>query len=375
MASFKTIAARGAVLLKTLLFLYLFLLSISIIGGAFKFMGEERVSQLLTQATGNRFLGLFVGVLTTGIVQSSSMVTSLVVSIVAGGVLPLRNAIPIMMGANIGTTVTNIIVSLGHIRRRAEFRRAFAAATVHDIFNILTTAIVFPLELVFGILEKSVVFLTGLMPRAETAFSHGHGPLKPLLKPPLDWLKGVLAGNLPEKTAGIVMASISLLLLFTSLVMLVKVLRKNMIGRLEAFFSRYLFRNPFLSLFLGFLITAVVQSSSVTTSLMVPLAGAGVLTLSQIFPFTLGANMGTTVTALLGSLGGSSITGLQVALSHCLFNAIGIAIFYPLRRIPITLARRFAITASVRKVYAFLMIALVFFVIPIGAILISEFFR
>lgn len=365
--------ARLKILFQTLALLYLFLLSINIIGSAFKFMGQERVAELLTQATDNRVLGLLIGILTTSMVQSSSMVTSLVVSIVAGGVLPLRNAIPIVMGANIGTTITNSIVSLGHIRRRAEFRRAFAAGTIHDIFNILTTIIVFPLELAFGFIEKSALFLTGLLPKASVDF--GHGPLKPILKPPVELLKRLLTSEEVDTAAGILMICIGLALLFFSLVMIVKVLRRYMLKKLEIFFSRYLFRNVFFSLFLGFAITAAVQSSSVTTSLIVPLAGAGILTLRQIFPFTMGANMGTTVTALLGSMGGSSVAGLQVALSHCLFNLTGILIFLPLKRIPIAIAWRFALIASVRKRYAFMMVGIVFFLIPVTSILIMELLR
>jgi len=358
----KNHLSRIILIARALLFLYLFLLSIKLIGSAFKFMGKEEVYQLLTQATDNRFLALFIGILATSIVQSSSMVTATVVSFAAGGVLPLTNAIPIVMGANIGTAVTNTIVSLGHIRRRNEFRRAFGAGIVHDIFNILTTLLLFPLEMAFGFLEKGALFVTNLLPQTE--FDMGGGPLNPILKPPVGWLKDMLTSQDVDMAAGIAMAVIGLGLLFFSLVMLVRVLKGYMLKKLEAFFSRYLFRNPLLSLFLGMGITAAVQSSSVTTSLVVPLAGAGILKIWQIFPFMLGANMGTTVTALLGSMGGESIVGLQVALCHCLFNICGIAIFLPLRRIPITLARRFAVAASTKKLYAFIMIASVYFVIP-----------
>ncbi|MEI5617209.1 thymidylate synthase, partial [Streptomyces brasiliscabiei] len=87
------------------------------------------------------------------LIQSSSTVTSIIVGLVAGG-LPVELAIPMIMGANIGTTVTNTLVSLGHVRYKDEFKRAFASATIHDFFNLLAVAIFLPLEMAFGILEK-----------------------------------------------------------------------------------------------------------------------------------------------------------------------------------------------------------------------------
>ena len=88
----------------------------------------------------------------------------------------------------------------------------------------------------------------------------------------------------------------------------------------------------------------MVQSSSITTSTIVPLAGAGVLTLRQIFPFTLGANIGTTVTALLAAITGT-VAALIAAISHLLFNIFGIIIIYGLpflRAIPLKFAERIA---------------------------------
>ncbi len=84
--------------------------------------------------------------------------------------------------------------------------------------------------------------------------------------------------------------------------------------------------------------TLVVQSSSVTTSLIVPLAGAGIVKLKKIFPYTLGANIGTTGTALLAALATGHPIAVTAAFAHLLFNIFGIVIFYPLRFIPIRLA-------------------------------------
>jgi sodium-dependent phosphate cotransporter len=145
-----------------------------------------------------------------------------------------------------------------------------------------------------------------------------------------------------------------------------------MLVRVEAFFGKYVFRNPLLSLLLGIIITAMVQSSSVTTSLLVPMAGAGILTIYQIYPFTLGANMGTTITALIAAMAATNVEGLRIALCHCLFNLCGIMIFFPLKGIPITMARRFSVFASQNKKYTFILIGVVFFLIPIAIIMLSE---
>ncbi|MGA0870053.1 MAG: Na/Pi symporter, partial [Planctomycetota bacterium] len=127
--------------------LYLFLVGIGAMGAAFKGMGKSFSEDLLGAGTSaGPLISLFVGILATTLVQSSSTTTSLVVGLVAVDMIPFDSAIYMVMGANVGTTVTNTIVSLGHISRSEEYRRAFAAATVHDFFNIIVLLIVFPLE-------------------------------------------------------------------------------------------------------------------------------------------------------------------------------------------------------------------------------------
>ncbi|UCD16467.1 MAG: Na/Pi cotransporter family protein, partial [Candidatus Zixiibacteriota bacterium] len=110
-------------------FLYLFILSITLLGDSFKLFGKEFAQSLLV-STSHPIVGLFIGILATSIIQSSSTTTSIVVGMVAGGLLSIDGAIPIVMGANIGTTVTNTIVSLTHITKSREFQRAFSGAIV-----------------------------------------------------------------------------------------------------------------------------------------------------------------------------------------------------------------------------------------------------
>jgi sodium-dependent phosphate cotransporter len=158
-----------------------------------------------------------------------------------------------------------------------------------------------------------------------------------------------------------------------SLRYLVVALKKIVLGRVEAFFDQTLFANAGRAMLFGLLITVLVQSSSITTSLAVPLAGAGILTLVQIFPYTLGTNVGTTITAMLAALAVGEISAVTVAFAHLLFNVCGIAVIWPIpaiRRIPLRLAGDFAAIAADHRWLAVAYIAVFFYAVPFAAILI-----
>ena len=112
---------------------YVLLVAVATIGGGFKLATGDQARELFAFAS-NPITALVIGTIATALIQSSSTVTSIIVGLVAGG-LPVEIAIPMVMGSNIGTTITNTIVSLGHVRQGEEFKRAFAAATIHDFFN------------------------------------------------------------------------------------------------------------------------------------------------------------------------------------------------------------------------------------------------
>ena len=277
----------------------------------------ERVSKNCLHSS-NPFVGVLLGSLTTALVQSSSTVTSVIVGMVAGG-LPVSVAIPMVMGANMGTTITNTLVSLGHLNHRQEFTRAFAAATVHDWFNLLTIIIFLPLEIAFGVLERA----SGL-----------------------------------------------LVLILVAIMYLGDALRTVLVGKAEKLVHLSVGRGPGSSILSGTLVTVLVQSSSTTTSLMVPLAGSGVFSLREVYPFTLGANIGTTITAILAATtvtGENKVTALQIALAHFLYNSMGVVTVYGvpwLRSLPLGGAQWIANLASERKGLALVYILLVFFAVP-----------
>jgi len=362
--------------------LFLFLVSLQMMGAAFKLFGSD-FSEWLLRNTKNPFVGLFVGILSTSIVQSSSATTSMVVTMVGQGSLSVTNAVPIIMGANIGTTVTCALVSLGHMTRREEFRRAMSGALVHDFFNLLAVAVLLPVELVTariwgtGVLERLATGLSGMLSGTEGVSYDS--PLKRLLKRAAGLVVDPLkhwAGDATEKkiAAGVIVLAVALALLFTMLFLMTKIMRRVLRGRAEKVLDRTIGRSALLGMVVGMVITAIVQSSSATTSLLVPLAGAGILTVEQIFPITLGANVGTTVTALLASLAAGP-AGLTIALVHLLFNASGIALIYPVpqvRRLPIRMAKWMAGVAAESKRFAFGFILGLFFVVPGLLILLSK---
>nr|XP_054751955.1 sodium-dependent phosphate transport protein 2A-like [Lytechinus pictus] len=134
--------------------LYFFICSLDLMSSAFRLLGGKEAGEVFSQneLLNNPVCGLMIGILATVLVQSSSTSTSIVVSIVAAGILPVKPAIFIIMGANIGTSVTNTIVSMAQSGNRAEFRRAFGGATVHDMFNWLSVICLLPLEAATGYL-------------------------------------------------------------------------------------------------------------------------------------------------------------------------------------------------------------------------------
>jgi sodium-dependent phosphate cotransporter len=343
--------------------LYTFLLSINLLGEGLKLLGQGFTYKLIG-LTANPILGLFVGLFTTAVVQSSSATTSIAVGMVASGTLNIFHAIPIIMGANIGTTVTNVLVSLTHITRKQEFQRAFPAATVHDFFNILTVLVVFPLELKFHILYRSSAFLANVF-QGIGGVKIG-SPLKVIVSP----LSMQIVNLFSHK--GIFVAIFALVVLFVALKFLVDAMRALITRRLEFIVDQYLFGRPLQAFLIGLVVTSIVQSSSVTTSLITPLVGAGILTVYKIFPYVVGANIGTTVTAILASLVTGNILAIQVAFAHLVFNIIGTAIWLPARIVPITLAKTLGKIASYNRFIAIAYIIVVFYLLPITIFIITK---
>ena len=355
--------------------LYLFLVSIGMIGAGFKGLGRGFAEQLMT-GDAAPLIGLFIGILATSLIQSSSTTTSLVVGMVAAGTfgdnpyVAVATAIPYIMGANIGTSITNTIVSLGHIVNKNEFRRAFSASVVHDFFNVMSVIVLFPLQLYFGIISKTANWMASLFLGSGT-FTF-KSPIKMMTKPAVTAIKDFFKMQ-DVINYNWLLIIVALVLLFISLRYLTVLIRSLVMERLEAFFDTHIFKTAIRALFFGVFITIMVQSSSITTSLVVPLAGAGILQLRQIFPYTLGANIGTTITALLASLVSGTHAPLAVAFGHLAFNIFGIGLIWPIekiRNIPIHMAEWFAELAVQNRIIPIVYLLVVFFLVPLSLIFI-----
>ena len=207
---------------------YLMLLAVSMIGSGFKFATADHARGLFEFAS-NPVMGLIIGMVSTALIQSSSTVTSIIVAMVAGG-LPVPIAVPMIMGANIGTSITNTIVSLGHVARKDEFRRAFHAATIHDFFNVMSVMIFLPLEMATGILEKSSQYLVSLLQMDNSVAMSGVNPVKAVTEPVVHWVtEGLLF--LPSVYPGVVKILLGVVLIVASITLMGKVMKVLMVGR------------------------------------------------------------------------------------------------------------------------------------------------
>ena len=295
--------------------------------------------------------------------------------------LTVKQAIYLVMGANIGTSVTSTIVAIGQAGDKDDFRRAFAAATVHDMFNFLNVSILLPFEAITGYLRR----LSGWFVEGQGLNSGDKPPdmLKALTKPFTKEISSVdkkliskiakadtpeeraaldgkrmlkkLFGCVPKEgctlsdgAAGVIILIGSLIVLCICLVLIVKMLKSLLKGRIAVWLHRSVngevpdikcgnftlamnWASGYLAIIVGLLPTLAVQSSSITTSALTPLVGVGVIKLERMYPAVLGANIGTCITGILAALAADAsklVLTLQVAYAHLLFNLTGILIWY-----------------------------------------------
>jgi len=349
-------------------FIYLFLVGVSTLEKGIKLLGEDAQERLF-ESVSNPIAGLCVGILGTVLVQSSSASTSVIVGLVATGVISVEAAVPMIMGANIGTTVTNTIVALAHMRQSKEFQRAFAAATVHDFFNVFAVAILLPLQLLTGVISDIAAWIAEKLV-GSSAGSTWKSPIKEWVKKPVDWIVDFwewvgLSGNVLAFTV----VFTGLLIVLGALALITKNMRQLVADRVERSVNKVLGTGTgSVAMLLGLVITMLVQSSSITTSILIPLCAAGVVSLRNAYPVTLGANVGTTITALLAAMATGSTDALTIALVHTTFNVLGILLLYVppwWRDAPVESAERLGAVAVKRPAAALGYVTAVFIVLPL----------
>nr|WP_175402681.1 Na/Pi symporter [Mangrovivirga cuniculi] len=331
-----------------------------------RLLSQDTINSLI-EATSNPFIGLFIGLISTAIIQSSSAVTSIIVTMVAAGTISFPSSIPIIMGANIGTTLTSTLVSITFVNQKNKFRRAIAAGTVHDMFNILVAAILFPLEMTTGLLSQltqmisnSIQVQSSKLIFTNFSFITSKNVVSSFI---LSWFDSY-----------ILLSVLSFILLLVTIKLLAKYGSLVLIGESKEKMQKYFFTNPFRSFIWGTVITAGVQSSSVTTPLVVPLVATRKISMSQGFAFVMGANIGTTITALLVAIftGGAAI---NVAVVHLLFNLFGVILFLPnkmFRQIPVVLAEKLGKLTGQYRIAGFIYIIFIFFLLPYTLIYFSQ---
>jgi len=487
--------------------LWVFLLTLSIMGTGFKLLGGKDSAKLF-DVVDNPISGLMIGILATVLVQSSSTTTSIIISLVGADELSVRNAVFMVMGANIGTSVTNTIVAMGHFSNKDDLRRGFSAATVHDVFNLLSVLVFLPLNWIYPFFEnmtyemaknqkvceedcvkteflspyispyskgvanydkkvanyisqgycggecgtsytstqmkalqkhictndgndcskihknfegswvadgylnkkRAPAYITtdanGLATagfsytwpankdantyKAEKYFVNGtaiSGALKSdtvyevcgsKVKTGLcdkRLLKGGIAlteWEMSDEGAGTLLAILSLMGLCSCLFCIVYSLQTVIKGTAARVLQRVVGFNGYFNILVGMGITILVQSSSITTATLTPIAAVGLISLEDMLPLTLGANIGTTLTGILGAtvVTSNPVEAWQVALCHLFFNIFGILLWYPIpriRQIPLNAARflgRMTTHPKYGKVFPLIYTLVVFFIVP-----------
>jgi len=346
--------------------LLLFLLALDLMVASLQQLGGT-VAQVILLATANPFAGLFIGLLLTAMLQSSSTTTALVVAFVASGALSLGSAVPIIMGANVGTTITAMIVSIGFISRKKEFKRAVAAGSSHFFFNLLTAAVIFPLEYHYHLLSRFSAAVAGSVTHTQQA------PALPVSWDGFDTLADLLTSVAPLP---FLWAAVALILLFSSILIFRKLVADLLKARSPEAFSRFFFKNAYKSFGWGLLTTAAIRSSTITTSIVVPIVAKKIATLRQAAPFILGANVGTTITAFIAALvHGYTVEVVSIAVAHFLFNLAGVLIFLPvpvLRKSLLWLSAGFGKMTAEHRLAGFLFLLFTFFLVPFFLIFLNQ---
>ena len=361
--AYQSIIVKLIVIVVSIL---LFLLSIDLMGGSIGAIAGD-MTQNISKVTSNPFIGLFIGLLSTALLQSSSTTTSIAVAAVASGAISLQNAIPIVLGANVGTTITSTIISMSYISKQKEFRKAVAAGTSHDFFNILTVLLLFPIEANYHFLENSSAFISSFLHVGGSQVTTGEAfGFSSLFDTSTKWIIG--------SVGPIISLLVGIILLFSCIKLISKWLYKILIGKTKDQFEKVVFRNKYRAFGWGLVITSLAQSSSLTTSLIVPLVATGKVKIKKAFQFIMGANIGTTITALLAAIFQSE-AAISLAIVHLLFNLIGVVLFLLmpyLSSFPVYLAKKMGVMTMKARLVGFAYIFFAFFLLPFTLIYFSQ---
>ena len=256
----------------------LLLYGMHVLGDGLEKISGGRMEKVLEKLTNNIIKAVVLGALVTAVVQSSGATTVIVVGLVNAGILKLRSAVGIIMGANIGTTITGQILRLGDLAGNNSFGEAI---------DLLTPAYLAPFVAIIGM----IIIMIGKKDNV--------------------------------KTIGDIFVGLGVL--FTGMLSLTEAVEP--LSKLEGFQSLFAsLENPLLGIIAGAIVTALLQSSSASVGILQAISTTGVLTFASAFPIIMGQNIGTCSTSLISSMGANK-NAKRAAMVHFYFNIIGTVLF------------------------------------------------
>ena len=255
--------------------LALFLYGMDVMGKSLEKQAGGKLQSILAKLTANPLKGFLLGAAVTAIIQSSSATTVMVVGFVNSGIMQLRQAIGIIMGANVGTTVTSWLLSLTGIEGSSILVQLLKPTSFTPILALI--------GIIMRMTKKKEDIGTILLGFAVLMF--GMDAMSAAVKP---------LANVPE---------------FTQMLTV--------------------FSNPILGVLMGALLTAIIQSSSASVGILQALSVTGAITYGNALPIIMGQNIGTCVTAMLSSIGANK-NARRAAMVHLYFNIIGVLVFLTL---------------------------------------------
>ncbi|KJH40912.1 sodium-dependent inorganic phosphate transporter [Dictyocaulus viviparus] len=412
--------------------LFLYICSLSNVSTAFSLLGSRGLGKVIKASPliNDPISAVVVGMLATVVLQSATTTTNVLVGMVAANMVSVHEAIPVMIGAELGGTLVNAIVSLVYSRKPEQFQRAFAAATLGDVFSLCCIFVILPFELATSFIEK----LSWLIVDPLIA-EHGVSlEIVDLLTDPLNKFilevndaelrnatidddffpadhsfvnrcvfrngsriykcpyKHIFAySSLSDTAIGwiVLLASTTVLIVcLVGVIHLIQVLLhaptasylRSLIGKECP--GRWKPCTGYVVMLVGLLITLAIQSNNIFCSSLTPLVGSGVITLDQMYPLILGANIGGSFSAVMAALtadGSRFEKTLHMAMCQVIYNVIGTFAFYLIpctRKIPIFLARKLGEITNQYRWFIVVFIAIFFLLIPgiiIGLTLLPEY--
>jgi len=369
--------------------IFLFISSLEGVKSGFKLIFAEWQKGILGMITDNTapVTGLAIGILSTALVQSSSAVVAATMVSMSGMVasgLPMVDAmrfgVPMVLGANIGTTVTNTIVVFG-VRRgmtMSEFGDTIPGVIVDDVYEFLTITLFFILEMTSGFISKTTLrigeYLSSSVGLEAVLASFDKTIIDIIIKEPLVTpLKNLVVNLAGQRVGGVALFIFWFLVIIFSMGLITKGL-ENLIQTDWEDKIKAAFNSPARSFFTGFSITWLVGSSSIGTSLMVPFLATKVVDLRKAYPYLCGCNMGTTVdlSQIYGYIAGG-IVGVMLGSAHVMLNIIALLLWLvsPLRFVPVKVSEWIGMKIQANENAAMslvIWVVVIFFILPIAVI-------